>query len=131
MNKTERVVTMNSPYASIARQCEADVDFADRFAYIKGRDAYDWSQMMPKVTYDDWIVCLYKADGKLYRIDLEDCEIKEVVVAEVLEYNEQNKPVDTNGNVIDEDELCDYCNNICCGESDDMSCYIYFDLADN
>ena len=131
MNHTERVKNMYSPYASIAKQLAIDTDFADRFAHVKDSDRYDLGQMMPKVTYDDWIVCLYKADGKLYRINMEDCEIKEVVVAEVLEYNERYEPVDANGNVVANDNLDNYCDNLCCGESDDMSCYIYFGLADN
>lgn len=129
MDKNEIVKGLMSPYASIARQIEVDTDFADRFAYVKDADEYDWSQMMPKVTYDDWIVCLYKADNKLYRIDFDDLVIKEVNVVEILEYDEYYQPNDANGNVIHDDNLYNYCNNICCGESDSMSCYIYFNLA--
>ena len=129
MDKNEMVKRLSSPYASIARQLEVDSDFAERFAYVKDSDKYDWSKMIPKVTYDDWIVCLYKVDSQLYRINLDDNVVEEIIVVEVLEYDEHSRPVDDNGNVVSDDKLDSYCNNICCGESDDISCYIYFDVV--
>jgi hypothetical protein len=126
LDKNDLVKSLRCPYAPIAKWLETDTDFADRFSYLKGTDRYDWSKMVPKVTYDDWIVCLYTVDDKLYRIDMEEFVVEEVSVVEVLEYDEKNRPVDANGNTIDEDKLFTYCDNLCCGESDDMSCYIYF-----
>jgi hypothetical protein len=126
LDKNDIVKSLKSPYATIGKWLETDTDFAFRFMYMKDADKYDWHQMAPKVTYDDWIVCLYKVDGKLYRIDMEESVVEEVSVVEVLEYDEKNRPVDANGNIIDEDELFTYCDTLCCGESDDMSCYIYF-----
>lgn len=129
MNKSEMIGKLRCPFASIARQLELDTDFAERFAHLKDIDKYDWSKMMPRVTYNDWIVCVYLADNKLYRIDLEDCVVEEVVVAEVLEINECGRIVDENGNVIGDEVLPSYCDNYCCGESDCMNYYIYFNLA--
>lgn len=123
------VKALRCPYAPIAKWLEDDTDFAERFECVKDADKYDWSKMRPKVTYDDWIVCHYLADNKLYRLDLEDFVVEEVVAVEILEYDDKYRATDTNGKIIEDDNLYDYCNNVCCGESDDMSCYIYFNLA--
>lgn len=129
MNKTELVRNMITPWACIGKQLEKDADFADRLSYVKDADKYDWYQMKPRVTYDDWIVCMCKTDGKFYRIDLENFVIEEVVVAEVLEIDDRGCVIDENDCVIKEDNLFDYCDNICCGQSDCMNYYIYFNLA--
>ena len=129
MNKNEIIFGLNTPYAPISKWLAKDTDFADSFAYVKESDKYDWSRMIPKVTYDDWIVCHYLVDNKLYRIDMEDCIIEEVVAVEVLQYDEKYRALDHDGNIVDEDKLFTYCDNLCCGESDDMSCYIYFDIV--
>lgn len=131
MDKNEMVKNLRGPYACIGKWLEEDIDFADRFAYMKDADKYDWYQMRPKVTYNEWIICLYKVDNKLYRLDMEDFVVEEVVVAEVLEYNDKYQPIDENENVVPDDKLPNYCDNICCGESDDISCYIYFNLVNN
>ena len=129
MNKSEMIGSLRCPFASISRQLELDTDFAERFAHLKGIDKYDWSRMMPRVTYNNWIVCIYLSDNKLYRIDLEDCVVEEVVVVEILECDDKHRIVDGNGNIIQDDDLHGYCDNVCCGEADDLSCYVYFDLA--
>lgn len=132
MSKTEIVKNLRSPYASIAKQLEGDYDLSECFKYLKDADKYDWSNMIPKVTYTDWIVCLYKNDNKLYRVDFwNDLEIREVVVVELLQYNDSYQPIDDNGNVVDDSQLHTLFNNVCCGESDDMSCFIYFDYANS
>ena len=87
---------------------------------------YDMSLMIPKVTYDDWCVCLYKKDNKFYRIDEED--IIEVIPVEILKYNSKFQAIDENGNRVPDKKLHNYCDNLCCGEADDMSCYVYFDV---
>ena len=124
MNKSERVKSIDSPYDNIGNQFEADKEFANSFSSNQDLSNYDLSQMIPKVTYDDWIVCLYTKDDKLYRIDKED--IVEVEVMEVLEYNNNFEVIKENGEAMEEDEFFDYCDCWCCGEADDMTCYVYF-----
>lgn len=85
---------------------------------------YNLTEMYPKVTYDDWIVCYYKINDKLYYITKDD--IKEVNVVAVINYDNNFEPVDSNGNIITE-ELADYYDCLCCGEADDCSCYVYFE----
>ena len=74
-------------------------------------------------------MCLYKVNNKLYRLDLEEFETEEVVVVEVLEYDEHNLLSDANGNVISDDDLDSYCDSVYCDESDDINCYIYFNIV--
>jgi hypothetical protein len=127
MDKKERVRIIRGPWASIARQRNVDTDMNHCFEYIKDEEKYDWTKMIPKVTYADWVVCLYLQDNKLYRIDFDNCSINEVAVIGVLEYNDHYEPVDAAGNTVLDSELSDYYSpNSCCGEADDMSCYVYF-----
>jgi hypothetical protein len=125
MNKTDRVKSIDSPYDNIGNQFKRDKELAEFFSENQDLADYDLFQMIPKVTYDDWIVCLYKKDDKLYRINEED--IIEMEVVEVLEYDNNFEVIKENGEPMDEDELFDYCDCLCCGEADDMSCYIYFE----
>jgi hypothetical protein len=125
MNKKERVKSIDSPYDNIGNQFKRDKELADFFSENQDLKNYDLFQMIPKVTYDDWIVCLYANDGKLYQIDEE--EIVAVEVVEVLEYNKDFEVIKENGELMDEDELLDYCDCLCCGEADDMTCYVYFE----
>lgn len=124
MDKLKRVKHIESPYVNIQTQIDRKTDIVELLVSNADIDNYDLSAMIPKVTYDDWIVCLYK-DGKLYRIDEED--IIEVTVIEVLEYNSDFEVIKPNGEVMDDEELFDYCDCLCCGEADDMSCYVYFE----
>ena len=124
MNKLKRVKHIESPYADIQTQINRETDIAELLDGNVDVDNYDLSAMIPKVTYDDWIVCLYK-DGKLYRIDEES--IIEVTPIEVLEYNKNFEVVGRNGKIMNDEELFDYCDCLCCGEADDMSCYVYFE----
>jgi hypothetical protein len=94
---------------------------------ISCHEKYDWEHMFPKVTYDDWIVCFCTTDSKLYQIDFDDLAVNEVNAFELFKYNENFEAIDANGNPICEDALIDYHPCFCCGESDDMSCYIYFE----
>lgn len=124
MDKIKRVKHIESPYANIQTQIDKATKIVELLASNTDVDNYDLSAMIPKVTYDDWIVCSYK-DGKLYRIDEED--IIEVTPIEILEYNSDFEAIKPNGEVMDDEELFDYCDCLCCGEADDMSCYIYFE----
>ena len=123
MSFTNRVKCINSPYDNIAKQLKADKQFAEFFEANQDLSNYDLGQMIPKVTYDDWIVCHYTKDDKLYRIDEES--VIEVKCIEVLEYNSDFNVI--NGEPMEEDEFFDYCDNMCAGEADDMTCYVYFE----
>ena len=68
MNYTERVKSIDSPYDNIGTQFKRDKKLADFFSENEDLEKYDLFQMVPKVTYDDWIVCLYTKDDKLYYI---------------------------------------------------------------
>lgn len=125
MNITDRVKSIDSPYDNIGNQFKRDKELAEFFSENQDLTDYDLFQMIPKVTYDDWIVCLYTKDDKLYKIDEE--YIVDVEVIEVLEYDTNFEVIKENGEPMDEDELFDYCACTCCGEADDMSCYIYFE----
>lgn len=128
MNRTERMLHrvrhINSPYADIQTQINRRTNIIKMLKDNVDVDNYDLSAMIPKVTYDDWIVCSYK-DGKLYRIDEED--VTEVIPIKVLEYNKNFEVKKPNGKVMSDEELFNYCDCLCCGEADDMSCYVYFE----
>jgi hypothetical protein len=47
----------------------------------------------------------------------------------VLEYNSDFNVIKENGEPMEEDEFFDYCDNLCAGEADDMTCYVYFEEA--
>lgn len=119
-----RIKCINSPYADIQTQINRN---AEMFELEFNQDLvnYDLAQMIPKVTYEDWIVCHYTKDDKLYRIDEES--IIEVKCIEVLEYNSDFNVIKENGEPMEEDEFFDYCDNLCAGEADDMTCYVYFE----
>ena len=119
-----RVKSINSPYDNIQAQINRNTEIVELLQFNEDVDSYDLSAMIPKVTYDDWIVCLYTKDDKLYRIDEEG--IIEVECVEALEYNENFEVIKENGEPMEEDELFDYCDNLCAGEADDMTCYVYF-----
>ena len=124
MDKIKRVKFIESPYADIKTLIDRGTDIGKLLENNVDKDNYDLSAMMPKVTYDDWIVCSYK-DGKLYHIDEES--IIEVTPIEVLEYNKKFQAIKPNGKVMSDEELFGYCDCFCCGEADDMSCYVYFE----
>jgi hypothetical protein len=130
MGKNAIVFNMYNVYVPMAEQFKIDYDLLCLFEHVKETDKYDWGQMHPRVTYADWIVCAYEKNNKLYCIDFEQCFVREVCVAEILQYNNNNDPVDHNGNVIDDSRLHGYCESDYCGESDDLSCYIYFKIVD-
>ena len=131
MDKNNVVAAMHNVYVSIAEQLKTDHDLACLVEHVKDADKYDWNKMRPRVTYSDWIVCIYEHDNKLYCIDFDQCVVREVDVVDILSYNDHHEPVDANGNVIDDDDLHGYRDSDYCGESDDMNCYIYFELVDN
>lgn len=124
----EIICNIASPYDNIGEQLKNNVEMVEVFGENKDLDNYDLFKMIPKVTYDDWIVCLYEVDGKLYRIDEENvCEVKPICV---LEYNEDFNAVTPNGDIIcDEDELFEYCESDFAGETDDMRYYAYFEFV--
>jgi hypothetical protein len=122
---------MPSCYVSIAKQLEKDYDMACWFENVSNASDFDCSAMSPRVTYAEWIVCLYEKNNKLYCIDFERGKIMEVVLAELLPYNDKFQAIDKDGNVVTDDSLHNYVDNNYCGESDDMSCYVYFNLVQN
>jgi hypothetical protein len=122
-----RVKCIESPYGDIGYILKVDGNFTEFFKENHDLANYDLAQMIPKVTYvDNFIVCHYLKDDKLYYINEED--VVEVEVMEVLEYNENWEVIKENGESMSEDELLDRHNGeeYCCGEADDMTCYVYF-----
>ena len=65
-----RVKSINSPYDNIQAQINRNTEIVELLQFNEEVDSYDLSAMIPKVTYDDWIVCLYTKDDKLYRIEI-------------------------------------------------------------
>jgi hypothetical protein len=115
-------------HCDIAAQIERKCDFANVIVANPDLKNYDLNQMLPKVSYDDWAVCWYKADDKFYLI-AED-SIVEVIPVFAFEYHTNFTAVDDEGNVIDDDDLIDYYPADYCGETDDMQGYVYFDLVE-
>ena len=64
----EFVCGIESPYDNILNQSNADNEIKNFLSKNEDVENYDLSLMMPKVSYDDWIVCLYQKDNKLYCI---------------------------------------------------------------
>ena len=122
-------VCVCSPYVDIQTQIDRDCEIVEMLADNEDIKNYDLSLMIPKVTYDDWIVCLYKKDDKFYYINEE--EVMEVVPVEILEYNSQFRAKLPNGKTTSSiEKLLAYRACFCCGEADDMTCYVYFDAAE-
>ena len=129
MDKNQIVSSMRNVYVSIAEQLKTDYDLVCWIEHVKNADKFDWNQMYPRVTYEDWIICIYKQDNKLYCIDFGKCMICEVNVVHILPYNDNYEPVAPDGHIVDDNRLHGYRSNDYCGEADDMSCYIYFRLV--
>ena len=116
---TSRVAAIESPYADIQTQIEngkmigdKSVEWLEFHEILEDLD-FNLFEMWPKVTYDVWMVCYYEEDGRLYYIDKDSVVV--VVPTEIIEY-EPNADVYT-----------DMHKGFCCGEADDMSCFVYFE----
>ena len=120
-----RIKEIDSPYASFGDMFDNDEDVKDMLEENEDLDKYNLYLMQPVVTYDDFLVCIYDVNGKLYYISAD--QIVEVEPIAIFEYNDDFNAVDKDGNVIGQDNLPDYYDCCCCGEADDMSCYIYFE----
>lgn len=124
MNIIEITKSINSPYADIKTQIERDQTFAKFLNNNEDLNKYNLSSMIPKVTYDDWVVCYYVENDKFYYINEDD--VVEVLPVRLLKYNNKFQPITEDGEIVSDDDLYDYQDCFCCGEADDMSCYIYF-----
>lgn len=124
----EIVRKIKSPYRIISEQIKYDEEVKDLLKDTKGLDKYDLSKMMPKVTYDNWMVCLYEEDNKFYYINEEQIEEVEPIIIFHCD-SKYRTYFDYNGKVIfrlDEIEnhiSCDYSH---IGESDDMDKIVVF-----
>lgn len=117
---------IESPYDNILNQFNNDKEVKKFLSENEDVDKYDLSQMMPKVTYDEWIVCLYLKDNKLYCIDEED--ITDVKPVSILMYNDNFEAVKENGEKMTDDEIMEYYEDYSyAGEADDMRSYIFFE----
>lgn len=117
---------IESPYDNILNQFNNDKEVKKFLSENEDVDKYDLSQMMPKVTYDEWIVCLYLKDNKLYCIDEED--ITDVKPVSILMYNDNFETVKENGEKMTDDEIMEYYEDYSyAGEADDMRSYIFFE----
>lgn len=119
---------VNQVHCDIATQIDRECDFAKVIASNPDLGDYDLHQMLPKVSYDDWVICWYKPNDKFYCIDEE--QVVEVIPVFGFEYHSNFTAVDEDGNVVDEDDLLDYYPADWCGETDDMQGYIYFDIVE-
>lgn len=119
------VCSIKSPYDNIHNQYNNSENVKRLLENNKEANKFDLTLMEPKVSYSDWIVCLYHKDKKFYRIDTEN--IIEVTCIAGFKYNENFEIIDENGNLLDEFDLVDYHFCLCCGEADDMQSYLYFD----
>lgn len=129
----EIVRRIESPYHNIGEQIKRDKKIEELFKNTNNIDKYDLNKMIPKVSYDDWVICLYEIDNKFYFID-EDC-IVEVIPTMIITLDEKYKTYFTeNGKAVYNIEDLDCVLNLnmqyfACGESDDMKRYIVFDTV--
>lgn len=115
-----------TPYDTIDNQLEADKALATIWKDNKDLENYFLSQMIPKVTYDDWCVCLYMEDKKLYYINEEGVSAVEPV--DMLAYNEDFEVLKEDGEPMTEEEIYDHCPDyLCAGETDDMKYFFFFE----
>lgn len=121
----EFVCEIESPYDNILNQFNADNEIKNFLSENEDVENYDLSLMIPKVSYDDWIVCLYQKDNKLYCIS--DVDIAEVKPVTVLLYDNNFNVIKDNGDVMSEEEIINYYDDYSyAGEADDMRSYIFF-----
>ena len=124
-NEVKRI---NSPYDNIGNQLQRDTRLVQLLKENAQLTEYDLYKMIPKVSYDDWVVCLYEEDNKFYYIDEE--LVTEVIPTMVLHPDEKYKTYFTeDGKAIhDLEDLALHLNleYFCCGEGDDMQSYIVF-----
>ena len=129
--KNKRILRVESPFADLNSQMLKDEEFASEMNPIVEKYEFEWDKMIPKVTYDDWIICEYKKDGKLYFINLDTEDNDEVLVhpvncVHILEY-------DKGFDVINDDSTKtydDFFESFCSGETDDCSCYAFFNTIE-
>ena len=112
----------------VATLIERQHEFGGLIANNTDIKNYDLHQMLPKVSYDDWMVCWYKVDDKFYLID--DEQVVEVIPVFAFKYHSNFTAVDDEGNVVDDDDLITYYPADYCGETDDMQGYVYFDIVE-
>ena len=124
----EIIRKIQSPYRNIADQLKFCKEVKELFKDTVDLDKYDLSKMMPKVSYDDWMVSLYQENNKFYYMDCE--EIVEVEPIMILNCDEKYKTYFTNDGkaIFRLEDLVNYLSTdyLCCGESDDLNKYIVF-----
>ena len=127
-NKAARQII--SRYDDFGTQMNVCWELADKYGFNVDLGKFDLFQMKPKVSYDDWMICLYEADNKFYIID-EEC-ISEVEPISMLKYDKNFVATTFDGvKLTTDEEIFDYCECAFSGEADDMSCYVYFNLVVN
>ena len=124
----EIIRKIQSPYRNIADQLKFCKEVKELFKNNTCLDKYNLSKMMPKVSYDEWMVCLYEDDNKFYYFDEDG--IMEVEPIMIFHCDEKYKTYfDNNGKaIINTDQIENYipCSYLCCGESDDLNKWIVF-----
>ena len=125
ISTNERVRRIQSPYPNLQYQFDHDSRVMELLWKTKGLMAFNMWELFPKITYDDWFICSYLRDGKLYYITTED--ITEVEVKELLECDKDGNVITPYGVMTDDDDIIAYVKDcVCCGQADDLSCYVYF-----
>lgn len=129
-NIYEIIKTIKSPYRNIGEQIEHDTGMEKLFKNTKDKEKYDLCKMIPIVSYDDWAVCLYQEDKKLYYLDAE--EIVEVTPCKMaISDDKYDTAIAEDGKVLNTlDDFYMYGGGcFCCGMTDDMRYYIGFNRA--
>ena len=131
-NLHDEVARIKSTYINMGKQIELDSSVKELLKNNEHIKNFDMYKMIPKVSYDDWTVCLYEEDNKFYYID-ED-SITQVEPKMVLHPDEKYKTYFTEDGkpIYGLEELAEQVNFefYCCGEGDDMNSYIVFNAID-
>lgn len=125
----EIVRKIQSPYKNIAEQLKFCKEIKELFKNNQCLDKYDLIKMIPKVSYDEWMVCLYEEDNKFYYFDEDGIMQVEPIMIFYRDKTYKNYFDNTGKMIIDEDDVVNHIHisYLCCGESDDMEKYIVFD----
>ena len=126
--KDKRIIAVESPYADLNAQMINDEEFALAMKPVVENYTYEWDRMIPKMTYDEWVICLYEKDNVLYFIDLDgdtaEPLVRPVTCVHIAEYDNGFDSMNDNSTLMDNE----FYGSFCCGEVDDCTGYAFFEL---
>ena len=121
-----RLKRVKSPFKNYNEYCNWDTTVAKEMEQNDQIKNFNLDHLVPKVTNYDWSVCYYSDNGKFYRVDsktVQEVEVTTIVNSNNLgEYPKAVSPLKT------KEDFKTYVPNICYGESDDLSCCVWFNL---